>query len=108
MTAEEGVFLFALEKNIVFARAIGEYETADQWERVLEYSRNAAHLQLFDEGKNAFLNSYDHFQYSVHAQVWMILGGVISGERARSVLQQALGSKMCIRDRYIITCATLQ
>ena len=27
----------------------------------------------------------------------MILGGVISGERARSVLQQALGSKDCLQ-----------
>ena len=97
VTAEEGVFLFALEKNIAFARELGEYETADQWERVLKCSRNAARLQLFNEEKNAFLNSYDHFQYSVHAQVWMILGKVISGEQAKAVLQQALDSKECLQ-----------
>lgn len=97
VTAEEGVFLFALEKNIVLARAVGDPETAERWERELERSRKIAYRQLFDAERNAFLNSYDRFQYSVHAQVWMILGGVIGGEQARSVLRQALCAEDCLQ-----------
>jgi len=90
-----GVFLYALEKNIELAKALGEKEVADSWEVVLEKSRKAAYNLFFDGEK--FVNDAEENQYSVHAQVWMILGGVISGDEAKTTLKKAFDSADSIK-----------
>ncbi len=89
-TAVEGAFLYTLENLIMLAKALGEYTLAVKWENILTTTRKSAYTALFDAGKNAFINAYDHNQYAVQAQVWMILGDVISGEQGYDVLKQSL------------------
>ncbi len=89
-TALEGVYLYALENMEKLARALGKTEDADKFKAHLEITRKNAYEKLFNKERNAFINTYDENQYSVQAQVWMILGGVISGEEAKSVLNQSL------------------
>lgn len=93
VTAIHGVFLFALEKCIALAVALGDQNTADRWLGVLENGRIAARKHLYDGEKEAFINDYDAFQYSVHAQAWMVLGGVLRNEEAQKVLRKAVTSK---------------
>ena len=40
-----------------------------------------------------FVNPLDNGQLSVHSQVWMILGGVITGEKAKKLLLSCLDNK---------------
>ena len=47
-------------------------------------------VYLFDKESCAFINELDGYQLSVHSQVWMILGGVIAGERAKELLLSCL------------------
>ncbi len=88
-TAVQGVYLYALEKMEKLARDLGKTEDADRYAKHLEITRKNAYEKLFCKEKNAFINKYDDEQYSVQAQVWMILGGVICGEEAKSVLKQS-------------------
>lgn len=96
-TAVHGVFLFALEKNIALAKAVEEAELAEQWGNVLNKSRIGAYKTLFDKKTGMFVNEYDKFQFCVHSQIWMILGGVVSGDEGRKILRNALSDKGSIK-----------
>jgi len=86
-----GVFLYTLEKNICLAKALGETAVADSWAKTLEIARNGAYNLFYDGEK--FVNPEEENQYSVHAQVWMILGGVTGVDEGRAVLRNAFASK---------------
>lgn len=92
-TAIEGVLLYTLEKVIPLAQALGRPELAQQWQKSLTSTRIAAKKVLFNEEKGYFCNSYDRNQYSVHAQVWMILGGVVTGEQGIDILTDSLNAR---------------
>lgn len=95
ITPTHGVFLYALEKNISLALSLGETEIAEQWKKILIKARNGAYQLFFDGDK--FINPDDDNQYSVHSQVWMILGGVIDGEKGRRVLEKAFDDDNSIK-----------
>ena len=52
-----------------------------------------ASKKLFNEEKGVFVGEIDGYQLSVHSQVWMILGGVIDGEKAQNLLISILKNK---------------
>lgn len=97
VTAVQGVMLYALHRLIPLACSLGEEDTAQLWQSTEVRVKESAQKLLFNVEKNAFINRFDKDQYSVQAQVWMILGGVIDGEAGRSVLRQALQSKESIK-----------
>lgn len=88
----QGVLLYTLERMAALAAGLGEEELAKKWTEALEKGRAAARRHLFSEEKGCFRNDYDKDLYMVHAQVWMILGGVITGGEGRKVLLDALAS----------------
>ena len=90
-----GVFLYALEKNIELAKSLGETEIAESWEKTLQKSRKAAY-DLFFNGEK-FVNCAEDNQYTVHGQVWMILGGVVDGDEGINTLKKAFASKDSIK-----------
>lgn len=96
-TACQGVLLYALERMAALAESLGESGLARQWTYDLEKGRVAARKYLFCEEKGCFRNSYDNDSYLVHAQVWMILGGVICGEEGRAALLDALASGEAVK-----------
>ena len=89
-TAIQGVLLYALERMAVLAAALGESDTADRWKAAIGMLRDASMKTLYNTEKGAFINAYDEMQYSVQAQVWMILGGVIAGEKGKALLTDCL------------------
>ena len=97
ITGVHGVFLYALERVIPLAKAVGKNFLAARWEEVLETSRNAAREHLYNPEKGAFINAYDKEQYSVQSQVWMILGKVIDGRDGEKILLESLGSDESIK-----------
>ena len=97
LIATHGVFLFALEKNIELAKAVGEIELADSWGEILRNSREGAYKVFFDAENERFVKEGDNYQYSVHSQVWMILGGVTDKETGRCVLEKALSNLESIK-----------
>ena len=92
ITPVQGVMLYALRRLIPLAEALGETETATLWKQSAARATKAAQTVLFSKEKDAFVNAYDQHQYSVQAQAWMILGGVIGGEDGKRVLTKALQS----------------
>ena len=92
LTALQGVYLYTLERFSELLKAIGD----DEYEKyVLHLSRVrcAAKNHFFDDEAHLFISKLDNCQLSVHSQVWMILGGVISGEEAKEVLASCLNNK---------------
>ncbi len=89
----EGVVLYALEKMAALARELGDDAHADVWTKKLTETRRAVYEHYFDASLGGFYNAdIDRPQYSVQAQAWLILGGVIDGEEAVSVLRRCLAS----------------
>lgn len=84
----QGVYLYALRRFAAFLEALGEDSTPyeEQWARNREQIRAA----LLDEQSGLFTSDG---QVSVHAQVWMILGGAFTPEEGKAALEKTLGKK---------------
>ena len=89
LTALEGVYLYALDRFSDLLKTIGDKDY-EKYSSLLLKVRSACRKHLFDKKENAFINTLDNKQHSVHSQVWMILGGVIDGEEAKELLIHAL------------------
>ena len=92
-----GVLMYTLERMAALASSLGEKDLAKKWTADLEKGRTAARKYLFSEEKGCFRNDYDKDLYTVHAQVWMILGGVISGAEGKRALLDALASDEAVK-----------
>lgn len=89
VTATQGVYLYALDRFSELLEVMNEPDAAHYRKR-LEEGRIAAKAQLFNAKTGEFCNERDHFDRSIHAQIWMILGGVVTGEDARRLLRNML------------------
>jgi hypothetical protein len=85
----QGVYLYTLERVSELLKAIGD-EDYRKYSSLLSIVRSASEKHLYNENVNAFINDLDNRQFSVHSQVWMILGGVINGEEAKNLLIHCL------------------
>ena len=88
-TALNGVYLYALD---VLIRTLQKINHLDIELYQMRYQKSilAVYTYLYDKERNTFENIYDDRQKSVHSVVWMILGGVIEGEEAWTILKNAL------------------
>ncbi len=92
MTALQGVYLYTLERFAELLKVIGD-EEYEKYSGLISRVRSASEKYLYDESKKVFVNPLDNGQLSVHSQVWMILGGVINGEKAKKLLLSCLDNK---------------
>ncbi len=92
MTALQGVYLYTLERFAGLLKAIGDKEY-EKYSALISEVRCASKKHLYDENEKVFVNNSDNGQLSVHSQVWMILGGVITGEEAKKLLLSCLDNK---------------
>lgn len=88
-TSLHGVYLYVLRLLIDVLEQM-EHEDAACYRERYEKGCSSALAVLYDEEKQQFVNKKDHGQYSVHSAVWMVLGGVISGEKAERLLLDAI------------------
>jgi len=93
----EGCLLYTLENILPLATAMRDQAHFSLWENALVSGRKASKELLYDEKKKAFISEKDHYQYSIHAQIWMILGGVLSKKEGQEVLLKAASSKDCLQ-----------
>lgn len=91
MTALQGVYLYTLELFTKTLEAIGDTDAAGYAQQLAKI-RKASKEHLFDAESGTFVNADDHFDKSVHAQAWMILGGVVDGEEGKKALYAMLGN----------------
>ncbi|MBR3868783.1 MAG: glycoside hydrolase [Clostridia bacterium] len=92
LTALQGVYLYTLERFSEMLKKIGD-EDFNKYSLLLSQVRSACKKHLYDKNSNAFINDLDNKQFSIHSQVWMILGGVICGEEAKNLLLLCLDNK---------------
>lgn len=92
LTSLQGAYLYTLERFAELLKAIGDKDY-EKYISVLSDVRSASKKHLYNESQNTFINSYDNNQLSVHSQVWMILGGVLGGEEAKTLLFNCLNNK---------------
>lgn len=92
LTSLQGVYLYTLERFSTLIKAIGD-EDYEKYVSLISEVRSASKKYLYDENKKAFINSFDNNQFSVHSQVWMILGGVLDGDEAKILLLSSLDNK---------------
>ena len=92
MTALQGVYLYTLARFRELLKAMGD-EEYEKYSALISEVRSASKKHLYDESEKVFVNPSDNGQFSVHSQVWMILGGVITGEEAKKLLLSCLDNK---------------
>ena len=92
LTSLQGVYLYTLERFSELLEAIGD-EESEKYSSHLYEVRCACRKHLYNEKESAFINGFDSDQLSVHSQVWMILGGAISGEGAKELLLSCLDNE---------------
>jgi hypothetical protein len=90
-TAHFGVYLYTLDNLVNTLEAMGSSD-AEIYRARLEEGRRVAKNTLYNEEKGAFVNARDEWQYSVHSNAWMVLGGVVEGEKAKKILLDSLNS----------------
>lgn len=88
----QGVIIYTLHKMIELAKNTGRLEKADEYIKIAEKMEKASVELLYNKEKGAFISKYDDFQYSVHAQAWMVLANVLSPEENKRVIKNLLES----------------
>ena len=96
VTAHFGVYLYTLE-NLTSTLAMMNSSDAEIYRERLDAGRRTARKLLYDEDKRAFVNERDEGQYSVHSSAWMVLGGVVTGNEAKSVMLDVINSEDSVK-----------
>lgn len=96
VTALNGVYIYVLDMLVCVLKKLG-HKDADLFEKRLNDARTSAKKHLYDEENNVVTSAKDDHQYSVHSTVFMILAGVIDGERAKEALFAVLNSKTSVK-----------
>ena len=91
ITSLHGVYLYALASMADTLKKLGHPDEKLYRERY-ESAKKAALEKLYNREINAFVCERDGGRPSVHSTVWMILGGVIEGEKAIEALEKARNS----------------
>jgi hypothetical protein len=88
------VYLYTLE-NLSSALARLEHGDAELYRSRYESAKAAALRHLYNATEDNFANAYDEYQVNIHSVVWMILGGVVSGEGAWEMLLRVMNDEKC-------------
>ena len=89
--AHFGVYLYTLD-NLASTLESISHSDAKMFRERLSKGRSDAKRVFWNEEKSAFVNERDENQYSVHANAWMVLGGVVDGEVAKKVMTDVVDS----------------
>lgn len=96
-TSFQGVLLYALKKMITLSFETNREERAQYWTSIYQTLRDEAKNKLYCDDKKYFINKYDHDQVSVHSQVWMVLGGVVTGKVAQELMKRTIVDKSLLQ-----------
>ena len=88
-----------LKENHLSIEVLKKLKNADAclYETRLQAGRCAANAFLYNEKANSAISVYTQNQESVHSIVWLILGGVITGEKAWDLLEKSLSAEHCLK-----------
>lgn len=92
VTSLHGIYLYTLDKFASCLDSILPAE-AEKYRALLAKGRAAAATHLFDEKSGKVKSSRICTDPAVHSAVWMILGGVVTGNKGLELLEQALNDK---------------
>ena len=96
VTALHGVYLYTLNALTEILSKTGHCDCYLFEERKKNALLSAKKF-LYNKSNNNFVTTYSKSQNSVHSVVWMILGGVISGENAWEILQNVLNDSASLK-----------
>lgn len=91
ITSLHGVYLYVLNMLVGVLEKIQHNDKNIYLKRYQTALKSAENI-LYNKEKQMFLNVKDNYQYSVHSTVWMVLGGVVEGEKAKKILLDSLNS----------------
>lgn len=94
--AHFGVYLYTLDNLTATLEALGSPD-AKVFRQRLEKGRADARRVFYSEERCAFVSERDKWQYSVHANAWMVLGGVVSGDEAKRVMCEVVSSAESVK-----------
>lgn len=91
------MYAYALRCAANLFAANGRLGTAREYEERRAVILNAVENACWDAETHMYREGPSFVQFSQHAQAWAILNGMITGEKARQVLQAAMDDPDCIQ-----------
>ena len=95
-TSLQGIYLYTLDIWHSVLESLNYYD-ADVYKQRLDKGRDISLRLLYDDATNSFANDIDKQQHSIHSTVWMILGGVITGDKAKEALFNEFNSPTSLK-----------
>jgi hypothetical protein len=80
-----GIFLYAIKAAIQIAEILQEKKEEEKLRELFSVCREAANVMLWDEDKECYISGKKR-QISMASQVWMILGGAVTGQKAAELI----------------------
>jgi hypothetical protein len=84
--ALQGIAIYALEQTYQLAERMGKQKEVSELPALIKKMRIAARKAYYDKKSGVFLHPA-HNQISYSSQVWMVLGGVVTGTEAQKALK---------------------
>ena len=94
--AHFGVYLYTLDNLVATLDLIGSPD-ADVFRARLEEGRRDAKRVFYSAERGAFVSERDEWQYSVHANAWMVLGGVVQKDEAQRIMLDVVDSAESVK-----------
>lgn len=92
----QGAVLFALEQTCELARKIGCGDQVEQWSKLQAKIRKGARKRYYNSREHLML-SPGGAPASVHAQIWAIIGGILSPKEGARALETVLKKEDAVR-----------
>ncbi len=83
------MYIAALKKLAVLYEAIGNAELAETVRRFAEERIQSVKAHCYDSEKGLFADGPSKKHFSVHAQIWAVLSGTVTGKEATCIMEKS-------------------
>ncbi len=90
ITVYSMMYAHALRCAARLMRAVGRGVVAEEYLLRADEILDAVEMHCYDRTRGLYADSEKKTQFSQHAQIWAVLTGLVSGERARDLLRRSL------------------
>ena len=92
----QGAVLFALSQSCELAERIGYADRVQSWRKLMPKIRKGARKRYYDARSHLMLSAGDS-PASVHAQVWAVIGGILSPKEGRLAIEAAMAAPQVLQ-----------
>ncbi len=90
-------YLLALDNAIEMEETFGMKDMAEHYKKIAQSLRAGFDRKYWDAARNLYADTYDHKSFSQHVNIMAVLAGIVSGDKAKSVMETTLSDSSLIQ-----------